>query len=179
MIKIDRESPGDSRAGAPEAAPTVNTIIIIIVIIFIIILLLLLVVVVVGDSRETPGRLPGDSRTPRTERSIAPRKERSIAPRTERSISIIESHTATFYDSSRTSSRVKHRPAQYETKVGTPISSRFRGKQRAQRRLQLFFGKRKRAERNRGSQTTKKRQCKVTQSSDSRRREHALFRMIK
>ena len=65
----------------------------------------------------------------------------------------VESHTATFYDFNRTSSRVKHRPARNETKVETPISSRFRGKPRAQRRLQLWcLEKRKRAERNRGSQ---------------------------
>ena len=49
--------------------------------------------------------------------------------------------------------RVKHRPARYETKVGTSISSKFRSKHRAQRRLQLWFlEKRKRSERNRGSQ---------------------------
>ena len=56
-------------------------------------------------------------------------------------------------DSSRTSSRVKHRPARYETKFGTPISRRSRSKQRAQRRLQLWIlEKHKHAERNRGSQ---------------------------
>ena len=97
----------------------------------------------------------------------------SIAPRTEqrpidRARNLAQSdvpetsRTATFDDFNRTSSRVKHRPARYETKIGTPISSRFRGKHRAQRRLQLCcLEKRKRAERNRGSQKHQKDSVKL------------------
>ena len=43
----------------------------------------------------------------------------------------------------------------------------------------LWLGKRKRAERNRGSQKQTKKQCKVIQSSVSRKREHGVFRIIK
>ena len=94
----------------------------------------------------------GVDRGPRTVPSIAGHA------RTQR----VESHTAMFYDSNQTSSRVKHRPARYETKVGTPISSRCRGKHRAQRRLQLWcLEKRKRAERNRGSQKHQKDSVKL------------------
>ena len=114
--------------------------------------LLLLLVVVVVEVVVIIGILVVIDRGPRTVPSIAGHA------RTQR----VESHTATFYDSNRTSGRVKHRPARYETKVGTPISSRSRGKHRAQRRLQLWFlEKRKRAERNRGSQKHQKDSVKL------------------
>ena len=96
-------------------------------------------------------------------------------------------HSDVYSESSRTQRRfttptgprVESNIGQHDTNVGTPISSRFRGKHRAQRRLQLWFlEKRKRAERNWGSQKHQK-HCEVIQSSVSRRREHVFFRRIK
>ena len=126
-------------------------------------------------SRATHGAI---DRGPRTVPSIAghARCHRSRAqhgaidrgPRTvpSRSINIAESHTATFYDSNRTSGRVKHWPARYETRAGTPMSIRFWGIQRAQRRLQLSCL---------GNANVPNEQYNIIQSSVSRRREHVFL----
>ena len=125
---------------------------------------------------DDPSIAPETSRTatfhvaPRTERPIDRATHgathRSRHARSDPSIAQSDvpetSRTATFHDSNRTSNRVKHRPARCETKIGTPISRRFRSKHRAQRRLQLCcLEKRKRIERNRGSQKHQKDSVKL------------------